>query len=121
VTEQSGIAAFQLLFYAALGFGLPSDLFALAFSLPHSRCRRLCIHCALGMSVARLTLGSRLTVRQGRWCRLCMQQYAACTHNSSLMPALHGCRKQELEADRVGMDLAARACFDPAAGKHVRF
>jgi hypothetical protein len=37
------------------------------------------------------------------------------------MPALHGCRKQELEADRVGMDLAARACFDPAAGKHVRF
>ena len=39
MTEQSGIAAFQLLFYAALGFGLPSDLFALAFSLPHSRCR----------------------------------------------------------------------------------
>ena len=36
-----------------------------------------------------------------------------------LMPVLCGCRKQELEADRVGMDLAARACFDPAAGKHV--
>ena len=37
VTEQSWIAIFQLLFYAALGFGLPQDLFALAFSLPHSR------------------------------------------------------------------------------------
>ena len=50
MTEQSGIAAFQLLFYAALGFGLPSDLFALAFSLPHSRYFRLCTHCALAMS-----------------------------------------------------------------------
>ena len=68
-----------------------------------------------------LTAGSRLIVRQGSRCRLYVQQYAACTHKSSLMPALHGCRKQELEADRVGMDLAARACFDPAAGKHVRF
>lgn len=29
-------------------------------------------------------------------------------------------RKQELEADQIGMDLAARTCFDPAAGKHVR-
>ena len=28
-------------------------------------------------------------------------------------------RKQETEADIIGMDLAARACFDPAAGKHV--
>ena len=24
-----------------------------------------------------------------------------------------------MEADIIGMDLAARACFDPAAGKHV--
>jgi hypothetical protein len=61
VTEQSGIAAFQLLFYAALGFGLPSDLFALAFSLPHSRCRRVCMH-----RPCQLTVCSRLTVRQGR-------------------------------------------------------
>lgn len=47
-------------------------------------------------------------------------QHDASICTSRLAPVL-GCRKQELEADRVGMDLAARACFDPAAGKHVRF
>jgi len=38
VTEQGWIAVLQLLAYSALGFSLPSDLFAFALSLPHSRC-----------------------------------------------------------------------------------